>query len=84
MEQIHVHMHSIIGNMFAMHVHSDMDIIILCAGASPDIKDPLGKSPLEKAEKEMHKTSDPEEKQCYEKVNEDTYTITHFDIDNIC
>ena len=86
MEQIHVHMHSIIDNMFAMHVHvhSHMDIIILCAGASPDIKDPLGKTPLELAEKEMHKRSDPEDKQRYEKVNEETCTITHVDIDNIC
>ena len=61
-----------------------MDIIILFTGASPDIKYPLGKTPLELAEKEMHKRSDPEEKQRYEKVNKDTYTITHVDIDNIC
>ena len=67
-----------------MHVHSDVDIIILCAGASPDITDPLGKTPLELAEKEMDRKSDPEEKKRYEKVNEDTHTDTHFDIDNIC
>ena len=62
----------------------DIRIIILCAGASPDIKDPLGKTPLELAEKERQKRSDPEQKQRYEKVNEDIYTNTHFDIDNIC
>ena len=68
-----------------VHVHCDMDsVYFVCLGARADIKDEDGKTPLEEAEQELAKTSNPEEKQRYEKVHEDTHTITHFDTANGC
>ena len=69
-----------------IHVHCDMDsVYFVCIGANVDIKDEDGQTPLQVAEEELAKESDPEAKQPYEKVHEDTHihcTITHFDIAN--
>ena len=56
-------------------------VYFVCLGSSADIMT-FGKTPLQAAEQELAKESDPEEKQHYEKVHEDTHTITHFDITN--
>ena len=58
-----------------------MDIVyFVCLGASADIKDEDGKTPLQVAEEQLTYQSNAEAKQHYEKVHEDTHTITHFDI----
>ena len=54
-------------------------VYFVCLGARADIKDEDGKTPLEEAKASLAKTSDPEEKQRYEKVHEDTHTTTHLD-----
>ena len=51
-----------------------MDIVyFVCKGASADIKDDNEETPLQVAEEELAKTSDPEERQRFEKVREDTH-----------
>ena len=61
-----------------------MDIVkwilyTLCAyiGASADIKDHWGNSPLQKAEKKLADKSGPKAKQRYEKVYMKTHTYHH-------
>ena len=58
-------------------------VCILCVGANADIKDKYGETPLQKAQEQLGRTSDPERKQHYEKVDEDTHIITHFDINSL-
>ena len=50
---------------------------VLCVGASADIADKDGETPLQAAQRSWIQSSDPEKKQRYEKVHEDTHTITH-------
>ena len=57
---------------------------VLCIGASADIADNSGRTPLELAQFNISGEVDPEKKQRYEKVYEDTHTITHFSIANGC
>ena len=45
-------------------------------GASADIKNDRGQTPLQSAEEGLTHESDPEGKQRYEKVSEDTRTCT--------
>ena len=47
---------------------------VLCVGASADIKDNNGKTPLKVAKEELADASDREKKQDYKKVHEDTHT----------
>ena len=61
-----------------------MDIVkwilyTLCAyiGASADIKDYSGRTPLQVAEEGLADESDPEAKQCYQKVYMKTHTYHH-------
>ena len=71
--------------MFSIHVHCVMDsLCFVCLGASADIKDNWGRMPLQVAENELARESDPEKKQRFEKVHEDTHTITNLDIANGC
>ena len=51
-----------------------MWITVLCVGASADIKDSDGKTPLQWAKKNLARISNPEVKQQYQKVREDTHT----------
>ena len=52
-------------------------------GANADIRAYFtGETLLHAAEQKLAEQSDPEEKQRYEKVHEDTHTITHFYIAN--
>ena len=70
--------------MFSIHVHCDMySLCFVSLGASADIKDNYRQTPLQMAEQELAR-SDPEEKQRYEKVYEDTHTITNLDIAYHC
>ena len=49
---------------------------MLCEGASADIMDTKdGKTPLQHAQKRLAGVSDPERKQQYEKVHNDTHTV---------
>ena len=57
---------------------------VLCVGASTDIADNDGTTPLQRAQEIFSLDSDPEKKQRYEEVHEHTYTITHFDVANGC
>ena len=51
-----------------------MDIVyFVCLGANADIKDDDNKTPLQVAEEELAQKSDPEERQRFEKVLEDTH-----------
>ena len=55
-----------------------------CVGADAGKKDNEGKIPLQWAKEQLSSESTPEAKLHYEKVHEDTHTITHFDIINGC
>ena len=55
---------------------------VLCVGASTDIGNKYGETQLHVAQ--LADESDPETKQRYEKVHEDTHTITHFDTAKGC
>ena len=63
--------------MLAISVHFDMDVLILCLGASADIKNAYGTTPLQRARERLTKTSDPEAKRCFEKVHATTLHHTH-------
>ena len=68
-----------------IHVHCDMDsVYFVCLGASADVKDDDGKTPLQWAEKQLARKSDPKEKQHFEKVHQNAHTFTHFDVANVC
>ena len=56
---------------------------VLCVGASADIADNYGRTPLKQAQFQFSTEANPEKKQRYEKVHEYTHTITHFDISNV-
>ena len=53
---------------------------ILCLGARTSIKDKDGQTPLQAAKEKLSDESDPEARQRYQKVHEDTHTITQFAI----
>ena len=57
---------------------------VLRVGANADIANNKGKTPLQRAQIELAGESDPEKKQDYEKVQEHTHTISHFDVANVC
>ena len=59
------------------------DNVTICAGARTDIT-VFGETALQAAEDKLVYKQDPEEKQRYEKVHEDTHTITHLDITKGC
>ena len=53
--------------------------VTICTGARTDIENEEGKTALQIAEEELSNEDDPEEKQHYEKVHEDTkpsHTLT--------
>ena len=78
MEQIHIH--RIASKLFAKHVHCIMNsVYFVCIGARADIKNKEGKTPLQGAEEWLAEESAPVEKHYYEKVHEDTHTITYLD-----
>ena len=52
---------------------------VFCVGANADTKNNIGKTPMQWAQRNLDDASNPGEKQCYEKVYEDTHFITHFD-----
>ena len=54
--------------------------VTICAGARTDIENEFGETALQTAEESLAYKEDSEEKQRYEKVHEDTHTLTHFDI----
>ena len=54
---------------------------MLCLGARTNIKDNDGKTPLQVAKEQfLSRQSNPEARQHYEKVHEDTHTIKQFAI----
>ena len=73
-------MHSVASSMFTVCVHCNMDIVIFHLGASADITNNNGETPLQRAEQDLANESDPQKRQCYEKVPQDTHTIKHVHI----
>ena len=58
--------------------------VSIYAGARTDIESIKGVTALQKAGEKLSEESDPEKKQRYEKVHEDTHTITNFGMGNGC
>ena len=55
---------------------------VLCVGANADIKDNKGRTPMQRAQEKLADELNPERKQHYEKVDDDIYIITHFEINS--